>query len=146
MANNYMFLRLLCCIVVAACLNASPAQAKPQSALQKCLDNAASNPEFAECSGKERARKEEALKTAWQCVNSHYPDTASEGYKALLAEEAAWEKFKDSACELYRYDFGREGQVLHYNLCKVSLIDERITYLDNVLYPGTNEKCSSKKP
>ena len=106
-----------------------------------CMENAYTNYDFAVCAGSKIEQQEKVLKEVWQCVTTKYPDKQSDGYKALLTEQAAWEKFKEVACRLYEYDFGREGQTLQLGSCIASIIKQRIAYLNTVLYPSNDEKC-----
>lgn len=44
----------------------------------------------------------------------------------LLAEQKAWRKFSQAACEFYdNGDLGREGQVLSYPVCKARMYADR---------------------
>jgi uncharacterized protein YecT (DUF1311 family) len=46
--------------------------------------------------------------------------------RALQLEQRAWTGRYDGACEEYQTDYGREGQVLDYPLCRAAFVEERI--------------------
>ncbi|KAA3506309.1 lysozyme inhibitor LprI family protein, partial [Agrobacterium rosae] len=49
----------------------------------------------------------------------------------LLIEQRLWNAYKDSSCNFYNSDFGREGQVIHFPACRASVIERRIKDLEN---------------
>ena len=53
-----------------------------------------------------------------------------EGRKsALLTEQRLWIAYKDRSCQWWLNERGREGQVIHYPLCRAAVIENRIQIL-----------------
>ena len=111
----------------------------------KCPENPSTNSDFAACTAAEKQSKEAILKEVLDCVQSKAQKETPNSYKALLVEQEAWEKFKDTACKFYLDDYGREGQVIHYNTCKAKLIEERAKHLNHILDPYRNETCIGRE-
>jgi uncharacterized protein YecT (DUF1311 family) len=105
--------------------------------------------EMIACASKSKTEQELLLNKAWQCVVDQYSKglekgyNTAEGYNALLAEQKAWEKFRDSACLPYTYDFGREGHI-HFVGCRAALTLQRAQYLNGFMDPSTEDTCLGK--
>lgn len=106
--------------------------------------------ELVECAVKDKDEQTLLLNEVWQCVVSKYSRGLKKGYysdsayKALLAEQRAWEKFRDSACLPYTYDFGREGHI-HFVGCRASLNLQRARYLNGFMDPSTEDTCLGRE-
>ena len=104
-----------------------------------CLKRATTNAEYSDCGGAELARQEARLAATWRAVLATFRPDSGEiqldsadivpKRQALVAEQRAWVRYKDLACRHWLYGNGREGQVLHYPICKVDVIRDRVTEL-----------------
>jgi uncharacterized protein YecT (DUF1311 family) len=105
--------------------------------------------EMIACASTDEDKQSLLLKKVWQCVVDKYSKgleegyNSAEGYNALLAEQKAWEKFRDSACLPYTYDFGREGHI-HFVGCRATLALQRAQYLNRFMDPSTEDTCLGK--
>jgi len=112
-------------------LSASGALSAPKDVYGKCVERTSTNIEWAECGRQEISRQESRLNAAWKKIQSCF-DIKEEAEKnakeALLSEQRLWVKWKDSACTLFDYA-GREGQVLSYPMCKITVIKDRADWL-----------------
>ena len=48
---------------------------------------------------------------------------------ALLSEQRLWIAYKDKSCAWWLDGRGREGQVIHYPLCRATVVEDRIALL-----------------
>ena len=86
------------------------------------------NTSWATCGADLLKREDGRLNGAWKRVFAGLPD---ETRKNLLDEQRAWNAFKETSCLFYRSDdWGREGQVLHFPLCRAAVIAERVKALE----------------
>ena len=114
-------------LALVALLAAPPALA--DDAYDKCMDDSdGSNPAWAAC-GDELIRREDAkLNATWKRV---FAETGDETKKDLLAEQRAWNAFKERSCKFYANgEWGREGSVVHFMLCRASVIAARTQALE----------------
>ena len=124
---------ILTLVGIALC---RPAQADP--AYDRCIgqsDN--TNQAWGACGSAWITREDARLNATWRRV---YPMLEGDAAKALLEEQRAWITYKDASCALYATgDYGREGQVLHYPMCRAQVIAARIRDLEGLavfLKPG----------
>jgi uncharacterized protein YecT (DUF1311 family) len=114
-------------LALVALLAAPPALA--DDAYDKCMDDSdGSNPAWAAC-GDELIRREDAkLNATWKRV---FAETGDETKKDLLAEQRAWNAFKERSCKFYvNGEWGREGSVVHFMLCRAAVIAARTQALE----------------
>ena len=111
---------------------ATPARADTE--YDACVEKARSNADFSRCGGAMLARREAELNRVWKLVNADLDPGVK---KVLLAEQRAWIAYKDQSCSAWTTGhFGREGQVIHFYICRGDVIDARIGYLENLGDPG----------
>lgn len=113
-----------------------PAQADP--AYDRCIDQSGStNQAWGACGSAWITREDVRLNTTWRQV---YPMLEGDAAKALLEEQRAWITYKDASCRFYVIgDYGREGQMLHYSMCRAQVIAARTRDLEGLatsLKPG----------
>lgn len=97
----------------------------------RCLTGSdGTNAAWSECGGDYLVRLDKELNDTWQTV---FPALTPEGKTSLRAEQRAWNAFKELSClHLANGDYGREGQVLHFPICRADIIEQRIEYLKNL--------------
>ena len=119
--------RLATWLVACALLGAAPAWADP--AYDRCMKQSGdTNVAWGECGSAWIGREEVRLNAAWRRVAPRIDGTAG---AALLAEQRAWVAYKDLSCQLYATgDYGREGQVLHYPICRAGVLAARTRELE----------------
>lgn len=95
----------------------------------QCIDASGStNQGFAKCGGDWVARADAALNKIWKEL---YSDSSGQTRIDLLAEQRLWNDYKEVSCKfLDNGDFGREGQVIHFPVCRAGVIEERINQLE----------------
>jgi uncharacterized protein YecT (DUF1311 family) len=101
---------------------ASPAFA--DDVYDKCIEASdGTNPAWGQCGGEWVDRADKALNAAWKELRASVDgDTA----KALVDEQRAWNDFKEKSCLFYADgEYGREGQVLSYPICRAGVIEAR---------------------
>lgn len=115
-------------------LQISPARA------DDCLNNAASNADFAKCYDAKIKETDLQLNKNWKQVAAYLQNlqktSGSKAYQTMLNEQRHWIRFKEKACQYYRtktMDFGREGAVIGYGSCQLSILQDRVKYLENFL-------------
>ena len=123
-------------LVLAGAALRQPARADP--AYDRCIEQSdGSNPAWGACGGAWITREDARLNATWRRV---YPMLEGDAAKALLQEQRAWIAYKDASCAFYATgDYGREGQVLHYPMCRAQVIAARTRDLEEVaafLKPG----------
>ena len=112
----------------AASVAAMPARADPL--YDKCAAKAVTNPDYAACGSAMVDRLEASLNATWKRV---YPGFPAEAKPALLDEQRLWIAFKDKSCLAYATDaFGREGQVIHFYVCRAQVLTDRIDALKDL--------------
>ncbi len=80
---------------------------------------------------RELTQTDARLNQVWK---TYYPQLrAADGYKAdaLLAEQRAWNAFKDKACSIYPGSGGFWGDANAF-ACKLELFEQRIKYLEDL--------------
>lgn len=93
-----------------------------------CIDATVKNDEWAACGGalieRNEAKMDEQLQRLREVSD---PETMA----TIDGEQEAWTAFREAACQIYANasNFGREGQVLSYPLCKAKLVEERAEQL-----------------
>lgn len=99
-----------------------------------CIDAAGStNQGFAKCGGDWIARADAALNKVWKEL---YSDSSRQTKIDLLAEQRLWNEYKESSCKfLDNGEFGREGQVIHFPICRAGVIEERTDRLQRYRSP-----------
>ena len=129
-------------VVILGLATSTKAQEKELSPeFRTCLDKAVTNPEFAECSGAEIKRQEALLTTAWARVSSRMKRfdevslTGDHSHAALLKEQRSWIVYKDASCRYFdnREAFGREGEVIHFGVCRVGVLMQRVKELNDLI-------------
>lgn len=96
----------------------------------KCSAEAVTNPDFAKCGGEWVARADTRLNKTWRELNARFGDRdEAKGY--LLTEQRLWNTYKESSCLFYNADFGREGQVIHFPICRAMVIEQRVKDLES---------------
>ena len=93
-------------------------------AYDRCIKQSdGTNTAWGACGAAMIEREDTRLNAAWQRV---YPLLEAEGQKALQAEQRAWIAYKDKSCLFYAGgEYGREGQVLDYPVCRAAVIAGR---------------------
>ena len=118
-----------------AVLFAAPAAcASADELYDRCMDASdGSNPGFAACGGEWVARADAKLNRVWKELYSNARENIK---KDLLAEQRSWNAYKEQSCDVFRKgDWGREGDVIHFPVCRASVIEERIKQLETYFYP-----------
>jgi uncharacterized protein YecT (DUF1311 family) len=116
---------MLAPLAIAALAVASPAHA--DALYQKCIDNAQNNQDFGACGVALVARREVTLNRMWKTV---YDGLNPAAKPALLAEQRVWIAFKEKSCAAWQTGvLGREGEVIHFYICRAGVIDARIETL-----------------
>lgn len=96
----------------------------------KCSGEAVTNPDWAKCGGDWLARADARLNKAWKELNASFGDR-EEAKQYLLTEQRLWNTYKESSCLFYNADFGREGQVIHFPVCRALVIEQRVKDLES---------------
>ena len=111
----------------ALLLLAAPAAAHADAIYDKCMKTAESNVDFDACGGAYVTRADVALNRTWQRV---FRATTGQTKTDLLAEQRAWNAYKELSCKLYANgDQGREGAVIAFPSCRAGVIEERTSDL-----------------
>lgn len=96
------------------------------AAYNRCVQNAKTNLAFGECGGARLKNGDALLNATWKRV---YGRIKGSGKASLLAEQRLWIAYKDRSCQFWLNDFGREGQVIQYPVCRAAVIESRIEIL-----------------
>lgn len=97
----------------------------------KCMDEAdGTNPGFGKCGGEWVARADATLNLVWKKLMLQFKDR-EEARETLLTEQRLWNAYKESSCNVYTTDFGREGQVIQFPTCRAAVIEQRTQELQN---------------
>ena len=123
-------------LLAALCLTDGAAQAAPSqtmmaiqslaTAYDRCVQRAKTNLAFGECGGARLKNGDALLNATWKRV---YGRTTGSSKSALLTEQRLWIAYKDRSCQWWLNERGREGQVIHYPLCRAAVIENRIQIL-----------------
>ena len=100
----------------------------------RCMDASdGSNPGFALCGGEWVARADAKLNKVWKELYSSIGETIK---KDLLAEQRLWNAYKEQSCDIFRKGhWGREGDVIHFPVCRAEVIEVRIKQLETYFHP-----------
>jgi uncharacterized protein YecT (DUF1311 family) len=124
--------------VIAAMIPVQP-EAAPigDDAYDKCMNSSeGTNTAWAGCGGAWIEREEGRLAISWERVRNGLTGTSR---TSLETEQRAWLAYKNASCEMFKSGyFGREGQVLHFPVCRAGLIAARVRELD-VLWSFLNQ-------
>jgi uncharacterized protein YecT (DUF1311 family) len=125
--------------ILAALLILAAAPALADTKHDQCIaDSDGTNTAYAACGGDWIKRADDELNAAWQTLKA---ETAEEVYEELLAEQRAWNDYKEKSCQFLASGwFGREGQAISYPDCRAKVIEARTaelnTYIDHFTGPG----------
>jgi uncharacterized protein YecT (DUF1311 family) len=99
----------------------------------RCMDASdSSNPGFAFCGGEWVARADTKLNEVWKELYSNAKENIK---KDLLAEQRLWNAYKEQSCDIFRKgNWGREGEVIHFPVCRAIVIEARIKQLEDYIY------------
>ncbi|MGO4452086.1 lysozyme inhibitor LprI family protein [Phyllobacterium sp. TAF24] len=94
-----------------------------------CIAKYSDNPSWGQCGGEWVKREDDKLNKAWNALFA----TAHGNTKTdLLAEQRLWNTYKDGACKFYdNGEWGREGQVLSFPICRAEIIAARTKNLES---------------
>jgi len=109
-------------------LAATPA-AWADAKYDKCMDSSGgSNLGWNICGNEWVERADHKLNEVWKLV---YGKTEGQTKGELLTEQRAWNAYKEKSCNFFsnRDEWGREGQVVHYHVCRAGVIEDRIKQL-----------------
>lgn len=125
-----MRLLLACATVVSSVLLTSPVRADPE--YDKCIsDSDGTNAAWSQCGWEWLARADKALNEAWHALRGVL---TGETWERLLEEQRAWNQYKEKACLFWASgEFGRDGQVVSFPLCRASVIEARTRELKDYL-------------
>jgi uncharacterized protein YecT (DUF1311 family) len=127
-----MPLHLLLLLAAASpATTAAPAADTAASRIQACMDRSdGTNIAWSGCAGAEIARQDAKLNATWQRVYRRLPEQSKAD---LLAEQRAWIAYKEASCRLYANgDWGRDGQVVDFGLCRAQVIEARVDDLEGL--------------
>jgi uncharacterized protein YecT (DUF1311 family) len=95
----------------------------------KCIEESdGTNLEWSRCGGAFIDREDARLNATWKRVLAL---TSDQTKKDLLAEQRAWNTFKERSCRFYANgEWGREGTVVHFLLCRAAVIADRVKALE----------------
>jgi len=118
----HAMIRTIALALLAVACAAAPARA--DETYEKCIEASdGTNLEWSKCGGAFIDREDTKLNAAWKRV---YALTSDETKKDLLAEQRAWNAYKERSCKFYANgEWGREGSVVHFMLCRAAVIAER---------------------
>jgi uncharacterized protein YecT (DUF1311 family) len=112
-------------LALAAFAVASPAHA--DELYDKCIDGAQTNQDFGACGEAMLVRLDVELNRIWKATYGGLDPAAKPG---LLEEQRLWIAFKDKSCAVWQGGaMGREGEVIHFYICREGVIDARIETL-----------------
>jgi uncharacterized protein YecT (DUF1311 family) len=108
----------------------APQFAAADELYDKCMaDSNDTNASWSVCGSEWLKRADEKLNEVW---DSLYSGVSGQTKKDLLAEQRAWIPYKEKSCLfLGNGDWGREGQVLHFPICRAGVIESRIKELES---------------
>ena len=101
----------------------------------KCMDDSDdTNLAWDACGFEWQGRVDHKLNEVWKTL---YKNVKGKTKSDLLAEQRAWNAYKEKSCNFYRYgELGREGAVLDYHFCRVKVIEDRIRELQSYFSPS----------
>ena len=149
--------RLVLAVLLATASNAlatasdkADVEAVPaESAWATCIDRSGgTNLEWGKCTGAEVDREDRILNATWKRVSA-----LADGKTRvdLIAEQRAWLKYKEVSCNMWANgDWGRQGQVLSWGMCRAGVIATRVQELREIgcaLAQGDSEDlCPTPTP
>lgn len=122
-------LALAALLLALVALSSRSAHADP--AYDRCVAQSDStNQAWSQCGAEWIAREDARLNAIWKRV---YPMLEGDAAKALLVEQRAWIAYKDASCGFYATgEYGREGQALHFPMCRAAVIAARVDDLSGM--------------
>ena len=95
----------------------------------RCMNSSdGSNLAWGRCGHEWLEREEQRLARSWKRIHAGATGATK---AALETEQETWIRFKNSSCQTYESgEFGREGQVLGFPICRARIIAARIKDLD----------------
>ena len=112
-------------LIFAAALSSTPPSFG--DTYQKCVDRTSTNTEWASCGEAYLKHLDDALNVAWKTA---YASLDRPSRTQFLKKQRAWVRFKDASCGFYANgSSGREGQVLHFYVCRGAILEARISDL-----------------
>lgn len=96
----------------------------------KCIeDSDGTNSAWNACGYAWQDRADRKLNEVWKSI---YKKAGGQTKSDLLAEQRAWIAYKEKSCNFLRNgEWGREGEVLHYHVCRAQVIEYRIKELQS---------------
>jgi uncharacterized protein YecT (DUF1311 family) len=121
-------------ILATALLALTAVPALADAEYDRCIADAdGTNTAYAACGGDWIKRADDQLNAAWRALKPE-AEADDEVYKALLAEQRAWNDYKEKSCLFLATGwFGREGQAISYPDCRASVIEARTSELKDYL-------------
>jgi uncharacterized protein YecT (DUF1311 family) len=111
-------------------VNAASTPAAADTAYKQCLDSTSTLLDWGECGEAWLDRLQVELNLAWKRARG---SVDVQGRKALLTEQRAWLKFRDSSCTFWAEgSYGRNGQVLSFIGCRAAIVEARISDLNGI--------------
>lgn len=103
--------------------------ASADAVYDKCVNASdGTNQAFSACGADWMKREDDKLNAAWKRV---FPQLEGDAKAALLAEQRAWNAFKEASCKFYATgDFGREGEAVQFPICRAGMVAARAAVLD----------------
>jgi uncharacterized protein YecT (DUF1311 family) len=82
------------------------------------------------CTSEWHIRADHRMNEVWK---SHYKNAEGQTKSDLLAEQRAWNAYKEKSCNFLRNgEWGQVGEARHYHLCRVKVIEDRIQELSAI--------------
>ena len=102
-----------------------------------CIDDSdGTNIAWAACGAEQVTRASSRMAAVWESITlalrdpATDPDLVADMKPVLVADQAAWDAYRNVACLFYRLpSAGRENQVLGFPNCLTRFINERTRYL-----------------
>lgn len=96
----------------------------------RCVNAASDNASWSLCGSALIKREDDRLNAVWQRV---FGSTSGQTRIDLRAEQRSWIVFKEASCRFYANgDFGREGTVLSFPVCRAGVIADRTRALEAI--------------
>jgi uncharacterized protein YecT (DUF1311 family) len=123
----HQMIRPLSLALLLAICGVAPVRA--DEVYEKCIEESdGSNFEWGKCGGEMIDREDAKLNAVWKRVYGLATDKTKTD---LLAEQRAWNSYKERSCKFYANgEWGREGSVVHFMLCRAAAIAERTKVLE----------------
>jgi len=86
------------------------------------------------CTYEWHVRADSKLNEVWKSL---YKNAEGQTKSDLLAEQRAWNAYKEKSCNFLRNgEWGQVGEARHYHLCRVKVIEDRIHELQSYFSPS----------